>query len=133
MAADPRTTHRELRGTESHGSLSTMNAAYAWPRCRVGPLTTTALVAAVPAENSLSTKIGPGAKAKSEPAVMDRRAPQVYQKRLSPDPDKEPRRHQYEDSQTVRYRPPHHQWQVVVDAVTPRGAGSDGANHRLGG
>jgi len=64
-----------------------MNAAYAWPRCRVGPLTTTALVAAVPAENSLSTKIGPGAKAKSEPAVMDRRAPQVYQKRLSPDPD----------------------------------------------
>src|SRR5258708_24837625 len=41
--------------------------------------------------------------------------------------------HRYEDLQTVRYRPPCNQWQAVVGAVRPRGAGSDDVTRRPAG
>src|SRR5437899_3015328 len=38
--------------------------------------------------------------------------------------------HRYKDSETVRCRPLSNQWQAVVGAVRPRGAGSDDATRR---
>ena len=85
---------------------------------------------AVPAENSIPTRIETGAEAKESPALTTDARRKLYHKELSRDPDFNAIN---EDSQTVRHRPPRNRWQAVVGAVRLPGAGSDGAARRLAG